>query len=321
MTAGARHELLTTGRLGPLGLELLYRTAYTVPRTRNFPPPEGHTTWDRSAVEALAHETLAGPRGLKRITDLLVSSTDEESFERLLRGTVLNVLRDRGRATEFGALVLRVTEVLDRSIAFRRTADRSQLWTLTDGPDDPSTVPDFQLAQAAAQVGDIHVPRWSSAKRRAPAADFDSFERILTAALQRAGGSVSAADLARACLARLDPAYVPLTVALDVLEPTIPEECLGTEDATLNRIVGSELFNTLSDRERLILATSDRTVREAAEVIGLGHTQAGVLRTELATHLKALLQPEPDGEEIFFEMLGCAQRWLEDRTRRQDATS
>jgi hypothetical protein len=301
MTTDARRELLTTGQLGPVGLDLLYRTAYAVARGRNFPPPEGHTIWDRSAVEALAHETLAGPRGLKRLKDLLVSSTDEESFERLLRGTVLNVLRDRGRATDFGALVVRVTEVLDQSSAFRRVAVGSRLWTLADGADNPSAVPDEQLAKAAAGISDIHVPRWSSATRRAPAADFDSFERILTAVLVRAGGGVSAADLARACLARLDPAYVPLTVALNVLESTVPEASLGTEDATLTRIVGLELFNTLNDRERLILATSDRTVRDAAQAIGLGHTQAGTLRTELANHLKAMLQTEP--------------------TRRQDATS
>jgi stage V sporulation protein SpoVS len=322
MTTGARSELLATGQLGPVGADLLYQTVSAVARARNFPPPEGHAVWDRSAVEGVAHEVLAGPRGLKRLTDLMIRSTDEESFTRQLQGAVHNVLRDRGRATEVGALIRRITEVLNQSTKFRIATAGQRRWTLVDGQDTPSKVPQRTLELAAAGVGDVTVPRWSSASRRAPHADFASFERLLAAILVAAEGSVTAADLAQSCRARLDPAHIPLTVELDALEQ-IPVGYVEsrTEDETLNRLVAHDFFSTLSDRERLILATSDQTVRDAAESIGLGHSQCGTLRKQLTSHLTSILLAEPDGEDIFREMLTYAQAWLAERTRRQDATS
>ena len=319
---GARGELLATGRLGPAGAALLYQTVSTVARARNFKPPEGHTTWDRSAIESVAHEVLAGPRGHKRLTDLLIRSTDERSFGRQLHGTVLNVLRDLGRRTDFGALVRRVTEVLTESAHFRSVgASGQRRWSLTEGPDTPSQAPERALAAAASSVGDISVPRWNSATRRAPHADFASFERLLTAILQAAGGSVEAADLARACQTRLDPAHIPLTVSLDILEYTPDSLESQTEDETLNRIVARQHVDALSDRERLLLATMDRTVRDAAVELGIGHSQCGTLRRQLTTHLTQVLAPDPDGEAITREMLRYAQQWMAKRTQGQDATS
>jgi hypothetical protein len=322
MNAGARSELLATGQLGPAGAALLYQTVGAVARARNFPPPEGHGDWDRSAIEGVAHEVLAGPRGLKRLTDLVIRSTDEESFRRQLQGAVHNVLRDRGRATDMGALVRRTTEVLNHSVKFRTATAGQRRWTLAEGPDAPSKVPQRTLELAAAGVGDITVPRWSSASRRAPHADFASFERLLAAVLTAAEGSVTAADLAQSCRARLDPAHIPLTVELDILEQAPAGYVESqTEEETLNRLVARDLFDALSDRERLVLATSDQTVRDAAESIGLGHSQCGTLRKRLTSHLVSILSAEPDGEDIFREMLTYSQAWLAERTPRQDATS
>lgn len=320
MSSGARSELLATGQLGPIGAALLYETVGSVARARNFPPPDGHGSWDRSATESVAHEVLMGARGLKRLTDLLIRSTDEESFVRLLRTAVLNVLRDLARATDFGALIRRVTEVLAQSTKFRLVDDRR--WVLADGPDNPSQVSERTLELAASAVDDIAVPRWTSATRRAPHADFASFERLLFAILVAAKGSVAAPDLAHACRARLDPAHIPLTVELDVLEQT-PNTYLesATENETLNRLVARQQVDALSDRERLILATLDRTVRDAAQVLGLGRSQCALVRNQLITHLAAALATEPDGEEIVREMLNYAQAWQVERTQRQGATS
>lgn len=319
---GARSELLATGRLGPMGAALLYETVGAVAHARNFKPPEGHTTWDRSAIEGVAHEVVAGPRGVKRLTDIMIRSTDEESFEGQLHGAVLNVLRDLGRRTDMGALVRRVTEVLTDSAAFRPVGAAGQRWwTLVDGADAPSQISERVQMTAANGVGDISVPRWNSGSRRSPQADFDSFERLLTAILTAAKGSVRAADLAKACLARLDPVHVPLVVSLDVLEYTPDSLGSETEDQTLNRVVAREQVDALSDRERLLLATMDRTVREAAGVLGMGHSQCGALRRQLTTHLTRLLAVDPDGEAIMREMLRYAQEWMSNRTEGQDATS
>lgn len=319
---GARGELLATGRLGPMGAALLYDTVGAVARARNFKPPEGHTVWDRSAVEGVAHEVVAGPRGVKRLTDLLIRSTDEESFARQLHGAVLNVLRDLGRRTDMGALIRRVTEVLSDSAAFRPVGAAGQRrWTLADGAEAPSQVSERVLMTAASGVGEISVPRWNSATRRSPQADFDSFERLLVAILTAAQGSVRAVDLAKACLARLDPAHVPLVVRLDVLEYTPDSLGSETEEQTLNRIVARQLVDALSDRERLLLATMDHTVRVAAAALDMGHSQCGTLRRQLTTHLTRLLATDSDGEAILREMLRYAQEWMSNRTERQDATS
>lgn len=319
---GARGELLATGRLGPMGAALLYETVGAVAHARNFKPPDGHIKWDRSAIEGVAHEVVAGPRGVKRLTDLLIRSTDEESFERQLHGAVLNVLRDLGRRTDMGALVRRVTEVLTDSAAFRPVGAAGQRrWTLADGADAPSQISERVLMTAANGVRDISVPRWNSAKRRSPQADFDSFERLLAAILTAAQGSVRAADLAKACLARLDPAHVPLVVSLDVLEYTPDSLDSETEDQTLNRVVAHQQVDALSDRERLLLATMDRTVREAAAALSMGHSHCGALRRQLTTHLTRLLGADPDGEAIMREMLRYAQEWMSNRTEGQGATS
>lgn len=319
---GPRAELLATGRLGPMGAALLYETVRAVAYARNFAPPEGHTSWDRSAVEAIAHEVVVGPRGLKRLTDLVIRSTDEQSFASQLNGAVLNVLRDLGRKTDKGALVRRVTEVLTESTEFRAIGAAGQRrWTLTDGTDSPSQVSESALAAAANSVETISVPRWNSATRRSPHADFKSFERLLKAVLVAAHGSVRAADLATACLNRLDPAHVPLVISLDALEYNPDSLASETEDGTLTRIVARQHVNALSDRERLLLATMDLTVREAAAKLGIGHSQCGVLRRHLTSHLTDLLAAEPDGEAIVREMLRYAQDWMSTRTKGQGATS
>lgn len=317
---GPRQELLEDGSLGPAGAALLYRAVHSVALARNFPPPEGHDVWDQAAVQSVAHEFLSGPRGSKRLADILARSDDEAGFDALLHAAVLNAHRDRGRATDFGALVLRVTEVLTDSDAFRRDATDPGRWTRASGPDRPSAAQPAQLERAAAGVRDVTVPRWTSATRRAPAADRITFERILQAVLTAADGSVTAADCARACQHRLHGARVPLTVELDVLEFLVPSDDAPTEEAALNQIVARQLFDELSDRERAVLATFDLPVRAAAAQIGLGHSQAAVARTRLVDHLQTELAGDPDGEEIFAALRTLADEALRVRTRGQDAT-
>jgi len=317
---GPRQEFLEDRRLGPAGAELLYGAVRSVALSRNFPPPEGHAAWDGPAVQGFAHDFLTSTRGPARLQALVLSSTDEDSFARLLHTAVLNAHRDRGRATELGALVLRVTEILTDSPQFRRATEPGR-WVAAEGPDEPSSVPFRVLAAAAAGVRDVHVPRWSSATRRSPAADRDSFVRLLAAILNAAKGSLPSSELARACAHRLDPRHVPITIELDILEyPGGPRDETQGHEEVLNRIVARDLLESLSDRERLLAGTWDMPVREAAARLGLGHSQTAVLRRQLVEHLTRELQSEPDGEDVLSAMLSMAQADVHQRTGTQDAT-
>jgi len=108
---GPRQELADTGRLGSDGAELLYRTVVAVAAARNFPPPTGSASWDESAVAETAHNILDGPRGVKRLADALLRSTDESSFARILEGAAVNYLRDVARRTDLGKVILRVAVI------------------------------------------------------------------------------------------------------------------------------------------------------------------------------------------------------------------
>ncbi len=321
MTRGPRQELIEDGTLGPAGAELLYGAVAAVAHARRFPPPEGHDVWGRGAVQEVAHDFLTGPRGVKRLADLLLRSVDESTFASLLHTAVLNALRDRGRRTDFGALVLRVTEVLSDSDQFRRDASDRTKWTLASGPDGPSVVSTGALAEAAASVRDVTIPRWSSPTRRSPIADRDSIERILASVLAAAHGSLTAAELARGCEHRLDGRRVPLTVELDVLE-ALPPDDLGsaTEDDTLDRIVAGQVFSGLSDQERLLLATFDRPVRAAASQVGVGHSQTAVLRKRLVEHLRTEIGDDPDAEGVFSALIALTEDWFRQWTGGHDAT-
>lgn len=321
MSRGPRQELVEDRVLGPAGAELLYRAVRSVAIARGFPPPEGHGRWDAAAVQEIAHEFLDGARGLRRLAAIVTTSTDEESFEALLHTAVLNVHRDRGRRTDFGALVLRVTEILADSDAFRRDRSDATRWTLAAGPDGASSAPERTLERAAEAVADVKALRWTSAVRRAPLADRATFVRLLTAVLTAAGGSLTASDLARACERRLDGRASPVTVEVDVLEYLGADPAAApTEDDALNRIVAGQVFDGLSERERLLLATYDLPVRSAAAKVGIGHSQAAVLRRRLIEHLRTELADDPDGEDVFPALLEMAEQWLAMRTDGRGAT-
>jgi hypothetical protein len=317
---GAYEELVTTGRLGPQGVRLLYRAVQSVALARNFPPPAGHARWDADAATDAAHDFLDGQRGSKRLTDLAVRATDEASFERLLHGAVLNFHRDRGRQTELGALVRRVGEVLERSELFERAPSDHSRWRVAGGPAEASGAAPALLARAAAEEPHVDIPRWGSSKRRAPQADFASFERLIRRVMTAAGGSLTTAEIAKAVSVRLDPRRVPLTLELDVLERLADRRLTAqTESQVLGRMHAADLFDQLSDRERTLLATWDRPVRDLGNLLGVRHSQAHVLKQRLATRLQQELDGDPDAETVITDLLMLASQWLVERTARPDA--
>ena len=312
---GAYDELVSAGRFGPQCARMLYRAVQTVAIARNFPPPDGHIRWDADAAMDVAHDFLDGERGRKRITDLAIRATDNASFERLLHAAVLNFHRDRSRRTEVGALIRRVGDVLDRSDLFQETATDASRWHLPGAPATPSTSGPSALARAAAEEPEVTVPRWTSERRRAPQADFDSIERLIRRVLMAAHGSLTAAQISLALLARLDPRRVPLTVELDVLE-WLPDRSADaqTENQVLGRLHSTDVFDRLSDRERILIATWEKPVRDLGEVLGVGHSQASTLRRRLAVRLAGELAGNHGPEIVVNELRSLATEWMRERT-------
>lgn len=316
----ARDEVLETGRIGEAGALLLYRTVWSVAVGRNFPPPTGSQGWDRSAVTETAHDFLDGERGIKRITDVVVRSVDDRSFERLLEGSVLNFLRDQSRRTDMGKLILRVTEILRDESAFDLVPGSPSRWTLAAGDTAPSVVRPDSLARAMVGV-EVVVPAWASEHRDSPLADRDSFIRLLVAVLTAAEGSLTSADVAHVIATRLDHRRIPLTMELDVLEH-ISEPDDGRNPATmiLGNLRGQELFNQLSDRERILVATIERSVRDLGSVLAVGKSQASLLRQRLSDWLQAELGDDDDAEQTTKALFGLCESWLHDRTELHGAT-
>ncbi len=157
-----------------------------------------------------AHEFLADDRTPKRLAHLLVHAVDDQSFHRLLYRMVLNFLRDGGRRTEIGRLMLRLRDVLGRSDEF--VAEAGDRWRLEKQPAAPSTV-----APAVAGRGGGHgAPRGRPPLVGArpgggrPAADAASLERLCRRVLEAAAGSVALDQLAQAVAPRLGLTPTPL---------------------------------------------------------------------------------------------------------------
>lgn len=294
---------------------MLYRVVQTVAIARNFPPPDGHVRWDPEAAMDVAHDFLDGERGRKRITDLAIRATDDASLERLLHAAVLNFHRDRSRRTDAGALILRVGDVLDRSDHFQESGASPSRWHLRGAPATPSTAGPSALARAAAQEPELTVPKWESERRRAPQADFDTYERLIRRVLKAARGSLTAAQISLALSARLGPPRVPLTVELDVLE-RLPDRSADaqTEDQVLGRLHSADVFDRLSDRERILVATWGTPVRDLGEVLGVGRSQAGALRQRLAVRLAGELAGDRGPEIVVTELRALATEWMRERT-------
>ena len=284
---GPREELARTGRIGRRLAEMLYRTIAVVGVSRRFPPPDGSTNWDDTAVAETAHSLIDGRRGAKRLADALLRSTDEESFARQIEGAAVNFLRDAGRATDRGKVVLRVTEILRVGEEFVEHDGVPPRFGLAGGPTAPSGAGPAALAGAAALEPDVVVPPWTSERRDAPIADRPSITRILLRVLHTAEGTVTAAEAATAVAARIDVRRTPLTVEVGVLERM--SEPADPATATAVSLEARQLFAALDDRERILIAGFGEPWHDVADRLALKRSQVMLLRQRVVRRLQAEL--------------------------------
>lgn len=317
-----REELLHTRQLGEAGAQLLYKVVWLVAIGNGFPPPLGSSSWNETSVTETAHDFLKDERGPRRLLDIAVRSLDERSFERLLEAAVLNFLRDVARGTDLGRLIVRVKEILRDEDDFEVVSELPERWTVSGGPTAPSAANPDVLASATGRV-EVVVPKWTSQRRNAPLADRPSFVRLMTSVLEAAAGSLTAVDIARALTARLDHRKTTLTTALDIREGmSEPAQTTGDPASqTLAELHAMEIFNSLSDRERIIVTTLDRNVRDLAQLIGTGKTQAAHIRQRLVDRLRAELEDDDYLDSTATILCELCDGWIELRTGTDGATS
>ncbi|WP_280395642.1 hypothetical protein [Nocardia brasiliensis] len=234
----------------------------------------------------------------------------------------MNFFRDIARRTDLGKLIIRVKELLRDEPDFEAVSGPTDRWTLVGRSIGASTVPVTEIESAIAAAV-VVVPKWSSERRDAPVADRSSMVRLMHTVLIAAKGSLTATDIAHILATRLDHRRTPLTISLDVREQVAEHAHPGSDPAarTVGDLRAAEIFDTLSDRERIIVTTLDAGVRDLGRMIDTGKTQAGLLRQRLIDRLRTEFIDDDQPDRTATALCRLCEDWVEDRTRLTDATS
>ncbi len=271
---GAYDEARVQGGLGPSGVALLYESVDAVRRFSGFPPPAGHDRWGADAVTEIAHEILTRPAILAGV---IARAGDDESFERVLESAVRNFLRSQYRTTERGRMMRslrRVVEGDDEVVTVAAGSPGAGCWSL---PVDATTPPFAgrvtDLVQAAFGVPDVRRARWrTDARNRPPMAEPASLRRVVRAILAAAGSPVRPATVLQVIAERFPVADAVSVVALTEV---IAEQTADAGQVTpSDRLVAEEIWDQLSERERLVAGILDQSVRDIAAETGMSRNMA-----------------------------------------------
>lgn len=313
---GALGEL-RGGRAGPGFTAELQRTIRAVAVARNFPPPEGHRTWDADAVWSAASEFMGDAQTPRRLADLAVHCASPDALRLRLQGAVRNFLADLGRRTPIGKLVVRVNDVLRGEDGFTSVGGR---WARASGPQGPGADDPEALVASIAGMA-VVVPHWGHDTRRAaPVADRDTVVALCGALLDGAGGSLTPRALARAIGARLGLGQAPLSLEVAALDggggrgPATTSgsaPAVGTESEALRRGRAAEVLDQLNDRERLAVGYPELTVRQLAPLLGVSPSQSHVIRGRAAEVIGTELVDDDDAEGVALLVFELARNWAD----------
>ena len=305
---------LRGGSIGEEFVSLLRKTIRAVAITRNFPPPDDLTRWDSEAVGRIVSEFVADPQTPRRLMDLATTCSSDQALKARLEGTVRNFLADLGRRTPIGKLVVRVNDVLGKRDQFVRADGR---WALVDGPAGPGLANLDRLAKAI-RPHEIMMPKWGhDARREAPVADAETIASLCKVLIEAAGGSLTSRMMASAIGVRLGLGQAPVSLdasSLDGAWSPVSSTVDATADEALREARAKEVLALLNDRERLALAWLECPVRELAPLLGVGPSQAHVIRKGATELLRAELVDDSDGEAIAAHVLELARMWTEQWT-------
>ena len=305
--SGARHELLTTGTLGPDGVALLYRTVRQVVRLRNLPPPPGTFVWTPDVLDEAAHEVLATRKGVGRLITLATNSTDEDSFRRQLWQLVANDLASAGRRTERGKLAERIKDVLEHVPELVDSTSRLSL----RGAEPELPEPRYDELVAAAASVPVVVPAWDPlSSHHPPIADRNSLVTMIRTVLAIAPGGLPFAILIDVLAARLGVHDAPVQAehtVLDMVAPAAPDDPAATAG---DRDAARRLFGALTTAQQLVLPYLEESATVIADHTGLGRTKAWRTAAETRPRVQSLLTDDPHAAATLREAVELArQRW------------
>lgn len=294
---------------------LLIKTIRAVGMSRGFPPPDGGE-WTTAKASEVAAEFLARERTAKVLEALVLSAGDDRELAGQLQGIVRNFLRDRGRATEIGRLVVRLRRALKHSRYQKLGGDR---FALDGGPTDASRVRPDDLVAATARLH-IDFGNWTPlSKRRPPFATAESMHELIDTVLAAAAGSLRPADIAYAIAPVLQVVTSNELVELDAGDPPAGAIVDGALDYigldVPDRARATEIFDLLSDREKIALGRWELGARALAPLIGLGHSRANEIKQKVIDTLKEELDTEENGQNIAEGLMKFAKIWVDSRTK------
>ena len=300
---------------------LLSRTVLAVAVSRNFPPPDGGN-WSGEAANEVATAFLVHQRTPRILDALALSCGGDRALAAALQAVVRNFLRDRGRATELGRLIVRLRRALKTADQF--VAVPGDRWTTAGGSTDASQVGPDALVAAAARIP-VTFQSWSpTARRNEPFADRASIDALIEAVLVAAAGSLRPADIARAVAPSLHVVTGNVLVELDPGDhPDTGDDVPGLDglgESVVNRARAFEVFGLLSDRERICIAFNELGARQVGPMVGLGHTQAALVKNRAVEILRAELRSEANGQEVAELVIEISKFWCEFRTPPDDVT-
>jgi hypothetical protein len=108
------------------------------------------------------------------------------------------------------------------------------------------------------------------------------------------------------------------------IEEHVSERALMAGDSATAAVAdlhAADLFDTLSDRERIILADPEATVRDLAQQLDVGKSQAALLRQRLFDRLRCELDGDDDIDEVVIRLRDFCGTWIRQWTAAKGATS
>lgn len=316
--SGPWENLRRSGALDSAAVELFYEAVDAVRRFDRFPPPEGAGSWTADAVAEMAHQFLYGEGGPERLAKLVATATDEASFERLVEAAVRNEFRLQARQSDTGAALRALTHAVeqDQTIVIAGATPTTRTWSLASHqgslPYSGSVGP---LIDAAYAVPEVRAARWSpDSRRRAPIAEPESLRRVLRAVLTEAGAPLSPRQMLEVVLARF-PLITTERTEFDAANLT---GHVSSPDAAL---LAAEVWEQLSDNERLVAGVLDLPVRDMANATGLSRSTASRAAAAARQVLSAYLRDVDDPATVVAALAAASAAARERGTMRAGSAS